>query len=813
MLRNYIKIAWRNMGRHKVFTFINVVGLALGLCACMVIFLVSRYELSFDNFHPDKERIYRIGSKMKVSSMNDGDVPPPVVAALRKELTGIESVAGYFPWYSPAVKIPAAGSTRKFESKPDEVIIADSGYFSIFKYEWLAGNPTAALNDAFKVVLTEDKARQYFGSIAPAAMIGKDIIYEDSLQVTVSGIVKNWTANSDFAKTDFISFATIQSSFLKNTRHLENWQMIKGMGQYFWPVAFVKLAKGATIDRVNAQLNSLVKEKMGQETAKGFVMQLQPLSDIHFNSSYSDESIRKANLPTLYALMAIAAFILIIAAINFINLATAQSLQRAKEIAVRKVLGSSRKSLVFQFLAETFLLCLVAITLAALFVKPVLALFNDFIPKGVQFDITNPATLLFLAAVTVVTSLLAGFYPARIASRYLPVTTLKGASIQKGSESWWLRKALIIFQFSISLGFVIGVLVIGKQIRYMLRSDFGFKTDEIVTLDNWSWQDDINKTKFVSEKIKQIPGVDKVILEFGPPMGWGVNMSGVTYKGKVENKLDVQFDSGDENFISFYQMKIVAGRNITHSDSLTEFVINETCSKALGFSTPQDAIGKFLFWNQRTIPIAGVVADFHQGSFRDAIRPLVIGHQPFMERSIAIKLASAGKDAGVVREVLAKVEKIWKQNLPEKTFLYSFIDDTAASFYESERKTSKLMQSAMAITIFISCIGLFGLVMFTAEKRRREIGIRKVLGASVANITVLLTREFETLVVLSLFIASPLAWIFMNKWLQGFAYRIPVNGWIFILAGLAGIFITLVTVSFHAIKSAIANPVKSLRTE
>ena len=296
-------------------------------------------------------------------------------------------------------------------------------------------------------------------------------------------------------------------------------------------------------------------------------------------------------------------------------------------------------------------------------------------------------------------------------------------------------------------------------------------------------------------------------------MGWGVNMSGVTYKGKVENKLDVQFDSGDENFISFYQMKIVAGRNITHSDSLTEFVINETCSKALGFSTPQDAIGKFLFWNQRTIPIAGVVADFHQGSFRDAIRPLVIGHQPFMERSIAIKLASAGKDAGVVREVLAKVEKIWKQNLPQKTFLYSFIDDTAASFYESERKTSKLMQSAMAITIFISCIGLFGLVMFTAEKRRREIGIRKVLGASVANITVLLTREFVTLVMLSLFIASPLAWIFMNKWLQGFAYRIPVNGWIFILAGLAGIFITLVTVSFHAIKSAIANPVKSLRTE
>jgi len=582
------------MTRHKVFTFINVVGLSLGLCACMVIFLVSRYELSFDNFHPDKERIYRIGSRGKEATVSDEDVPPPVVAALRKELTGIESVTGYFPWYNPVVKLPATtGSNKKIENEPNEVIIADTGYFSIFKYVWLAGNPTAALNDPFKVVLTENKARQYFGSIKPAAMIGKELIYEDSLQLTVSGIVKDWTANSDFAKTDFISFATIQSSFLKNTRHLEDWRLIKGMGQYYWPVAFVKLDKEATVDLVNVQLGSLIKKYMGKETAKEFVMQLQPLSDIHFNGSYSHENIRKANLPTLYALMAIAAFILIIAAINFINLATAQSLQRAKEIAVRKVLGSSRKSLVFQFLAETFLLCLVAITLAAIFVKPVLALFNDFIPQGVRFDIFNPSTLLFLSAVTIITSLLAGFYPARIASRYLPVTTLKGASTQKGSERWWLRKALIIFQFSISLSFVIGVLVIGKQIRYMLHSDFGFKTDAIVTLHNWSWQEDLNKTKLARDKIKQIAGVDKAILEFGEPMGWGVNTSSVTYKDKAENKLDVIFDSGDENFISFYQMKIIAGRNIRHSDSLTEFVINETCSRALGFSTAREAIGNF----------------------------------------------------------------------------------------------------------------------------------------------------------------------------------------------------------------------------
>ncbi len=814
MLKNYFIIAWRNITRHKAYTIINVAGLALGICACIVIFLVSRYELSFDTFHPGKEFIYRVGSKIKEMVRSDGDIPPPAPEAIRKEITGIETVASYYPYYQPVVTIPHADKTTgRFSGNENNVIIADREYFSVFTYDWLAGSPAVSMNDPFKVVLSANEGRKYFGQIPFPSMLGKEVIYNDSLRLTVSGIVKDWTGNTDFAYTDFISFPTIQNSFLKNARHVDDWRLIKGVGEYYWPVSFVKLSGSAKVSRINAELNALIKAHMGAETSAGFGLQLQPLSDIHFNNNYSDENIRKAHLPTLYALMAIALFILVIAAINFINLSTAQSMQRAKEIGVRKVLGSSRGNLVFQFLAETFVLCSIAGVVAALIVRPALFLFKDFIPGGVSFNLSNPYTLLFLLLVIVGTSLLAGFYPAKIASAYLPVLSLKGAGIQKGSEKWWLRKGLIVFQFTISLVFIIGTIVIGNQIRYMLHTDFGFKTDAIVSLDNWSWKDDIGKTKVLSEKIRQLPGVDRVIIQSGAPMGWGMTTSGVTYKGKAEVKQDVSLDCGNEDFIPFYQMRLLSGRNIMHSDSLTEFVINETCSRALGFSKPEAALGKFLYWNGKTIPVVGVVSDFHQSSFRDVIRPLVIGHQPGMERNVAIRLSSKGKDAENIKGLLTKVEKIWKEVFPGKEFNYSFMDESIASFYERERKTSKLMQAAMSITIFISCMGLFGLIMFTAEKKAKEIGIRKVLGASVADITVLLTREFVLLVVIALLIASPLAWIFMTKWLQDFAYRVSISGWVFVSAGLTAILIALGTVGFQAIKSAIANPVKSLRTE
>jgi putative ABC transport system permease protein len=819
MFRNHFKIAWRNIARNKLYTGINVLGLALGVCACIVIWIVTSYEFSFDNFHPDKERIYRVGSKMKIFDWYDNDVPPPVPEALRKEISGLEAVTCFFSFWNQAISIPDKEKpARKFGSDIEGtdgmpgVIIADSEWFSIFKYNWLAGNPSSSLHDPYKVVLLESRAYKYFGKLPLEKIIGREIVYDDSLRVNVSGIIKDWNKNTDFPYTDFISFSTINSSFLKDKRHMNDWSMAKGGGLYYWPMSFVKLSKAVSPAQVNSQLKALVVKHIKMDTINTFSIQLQPLTDIHFNGSYSNDNTRKAHLPTLYALMGIAIFILLLATVNFINLATAQSIQRAKEIGVRKVLGSGKASLIFQFLTETLALTLLAVCVAVLLVKPILSNFQDYIPNGVKFNLFDLPTFLFLLAVTIFTTLLAGFYPARILAGYLPILSLKGAGEQKGGEKWWLRKSLIVFQFSISLVFIIVTLVMGKQIRFMLKADYGFKSDAIMTVTP-DWKDTTGKIKVMEERIKQLPGVDKIVREGTVPIGWGMMFASVIYKGKNETEQMVSTDWGNEEFIPFYQMHLAAGRNLRHSDSLVEFVINETLAKRLGFSRPEEALGKFLYWNKKPLPVVGVVADFHEGSFRDAIKPLIIGNETRIENSLGIKLASRGNQLSNTKATIEAIEKIYKDLYPKEPFYYLFMDESIASMYANEQKTAALMQASMLTTIFISCMGLFGLSLFTAVKRTKEIGIRKVLGAGVTDIVSMLSKNIVILVILSLFIVSPIAWWVMHRWLEDFAYHAPLSWWIFPLAGLGAIAIALLTVASHAFRAALANPVESLRTE
>jgi hypothetical protein len=411
----------------------------------------------------------------------------------------------------------------------------------------------------------------------------------------------------------------------------------------------------------------------------------------------------------------------------------------------------------------------------------------------------------------VVTCLLAGFYPAKVLSSYLPILSLKGVADHSGGKGAYLRKALIVFQFSISLIFIIGTIVISNQIRFMRTKNKGFKTDAIITLNKWG--DQSGKMKVLAEKIKQLKGVDKVILQGTQPMGIAEQTSNFIYKGKNEIKTEVPIKIGNEDFIPFYQMKLIAGRNMMHSDSLKELVINETFSKVLGFKKPADAVGKFLYGGDKTLPIVGVVADFHQGSFHDRINPVVIEHMPEWETSLAVSLATKGNHVSDSKGITAEIEKQWKQLYPDGGFNFSFLDESISWLYEKDQQTAWLMNATMFITIFISCMGLFGLAMFTAERRTKEIGIRKVLGASVSDITTMLSKDFIVLIVIAILIASPIAWYFMNQWLQDFAYRINISWWVFVLAGLSAITIALITVSFQAIKAAIANPVKSLRTE
>jgi putative ABC transport system permease protein len=817
MIRNYFKIAWRNIYRHKGYATINILGLALGICACIVIYLITSFELSFDKFHPDKERIYRIVGELQRSSGEKEFLNSliPDVAGFQKQVPGFEAEAG-FHLYGANIKIPDGDKpAKKFDNRIEgsyssSTIITWPGYFDVFRYDWLVGN-AAVLKDPYNVVLSENRAHKYFGNIPLAEMIGKTVIYDDSLQVRVAGIVKDWNKNTDFGFTDFISVSTATNSFLKNQIPTDDWSSLSPHRS----MAFVKLAKGTTAAQINKRFETFIKEHVKlHNSGSALSMRLQPLTGIHFTSDFhrgdDGDDFRKPYLPTLYALMGLAFFILLIAAVNFINLSTAQSMQRVKEIGVRKVMGSNKMNIMFQFLTETLVLTLFAVIVSVLLVKPVLSAFSAFIPQGIIFQPFKTSTLIFLLIITLVTSLLAGFYPAKILASYLPVLSLKGATAQKTGGKVNLRKGLIVFQFSISLIFIIGSIVIGNQIRFMRDTDKGFNSDAILTINHWG--DRGGKTKIFAESIKNIAGIDKVILQGNSPMGFAHGGQNFTYKDRNEIiDLPVSFDAADENFIPFYQMRLIAGRNMIHSDSMKELVINETCSRVMGLIKPGDAVGKSLYLNDKPYPVVGVVADFHEGSFHEAMKPVVIAKE--REWSIAIKLAATEKKVSDVKLILSELEKQWKKIYPDEGFNYSFLNEAITRLYDQETKTAWLMNMAMGITIFISCMGLFGLGMFAAQRRTKEIGIRKVLGASVANITMMLSKDFIVLVIIAILIASPIAWYFMNQWLADFAYRINISWWVFILAGVTAVLIALLTVSFQAIKAAIANPVKSLRTE
>jgi putative ABC transport system permease protein len=813
MLRNYFRIAWRVIAKNRLYTLISVFSLALGICGCIVIWLVAHYEFSFDKFHPDAGRIYRVGNGGQ--DQKSSDIIPPMPDVIRRTVPGVEAITTFYNFRaSSPVTVSAVGKKpavqfstgAESEDRLGNYILADANWFTIFKYQWLVGDP-GALHQPFTVVLTEDRARQYFGALPNESYLGRELIYEDSLRVRVTGIVKCWTANTDFPYSAFISFPTIEASFLKDKRHMDDWVWHEGAGKWYWPMCFVRLAKGVRTEQVEARLLTIGKQVIGPGS---FRPRLQRLADIHFNTDYRNDGIRKAHLPTLYALMGIALFILILGMVNFVNLSTAQSIQRAKEIGVRKVLGGGRASIMAQFLTETAVITILAVGLAALLVRPVMAYFREYIPVGVHFRLLDPATLLFLVGVTVITTLLAGFYPAKVLAGYLPVLSLKGGA-QKGGEKWLLRKSLIVFQFTISLVFIIVSLLMGNQIRYMLETDYGFKTDAIVTVDaRPSFWDTTGSAKLIAQEFRQLPGIAEVIPENSPPVGWGGWSTTLKYNGQ---DMEVGMKAGDASFIPFYGMHLVAGRNIRQSDGLAEWVINETAARNFGLRRPADALGKMLYDGSRAYPIVGVVADFHEGSFKEAIKPTVIGHVTRMEGDLGIRLASAGKSAENIKATLTAMEKIFRKYYPNDHFDWLFMDESIAQMYETEQKTAVLVRAVMVLAIFISCMGLFGLALFSARPKAAEISIRKVLGATTADIAALLNRGFIGLVLLSLLIASPVAWWLTDRWLRDFAYRTPVVWWVFPLAGAGAIMIALVTVSFQSIKAAMANPIKNLRSE
>jgi putative ABC transport system permease protein len=523
--------------------------------------------------------------------------------------------------------------------------------------------------------------------------------------------------------------------------------------------------------------------------------------------------------------MGIAALILLIAVVNFINLATAQSIARAKEIGIRKVLGSGRAALILRYLGETFILVSLAISLSLLICRLLLKAFPTIIPDGVSVDILSPSLLLFLVSMAVLTTLLSGLYPAKLLSSYSPVQSLKGATAQISNSKSPLRKTMIVFQFTVSIVFIVGTIAIGNQVRYLLTKDLGFQKDAIINFFN-SGKHRKEDDYTLADRIRRLAGVDKVSISNDPPETAFPGVGTIRCKD-LGTHIEAQHINADSNFVSLYGLKLITGRNFHASngnDSATEYLINETCSRQLGFKRSEDAIGHLIqegyfaktgsFVAYRSGQVAGVLADFHSQPLNTPIGAVCVAATNTLRGGLlSVKLSTSGKQPGDFTGVIQNIGREWKMIYPEENFNYSFYDRTIAGFYSKQQTTGEIMNIAMVVAILISSIGLFGLITYMAAQRTKEIGIRKVLGASVVGVALMLAKEFIFLIILAMVIASPIAYYLIHQWLRNFAYRVNISWELFALAGIAAILIAMLTISYQAVKAALANPVKSLRAD
>lgn len=814
MLKNYLIVAFRNFWRNKVFSLINIAGLAIGISAALVIYLIVHYEFSFEKFQKDKGRIYRVVTNMHFPDQDfkNAGVPGPLPTAVRSEIPGIEKSTLFWQANPMEVYIPSKVDNKNAFRKQENIIYADEQYFHFLDYKWLAGSPDNSLTGPNKVVLAESRAKTYFPYSDIRNAVGQTIIYNDSVKATVTGIIKDLDEITDFNFKEFVSLSTF-SEQLKKINGWDEWGSVSSSSQFF-----IKLTKGADTAQVNKQL-ALVRKKHEKNAYLATDHFLQPLTDIHFNSDFDAFDHRQAHKPTLYGLLAVAAFLLILGCINFINLTTAQASQRAKEIGIRKTMGSSKKQLVLQFLSETFLLTSLATILSVILIPWLLKIFSAYIPEGLHFDLFNQPNLFIFTVILIVTvSILSGFYPAIILSGYKPVLVLKNLAFANTAQSRrvWIRKTLTVLQFVIAQFFIIATLMVGKQIRFSLNKDMGFKKDAIINVRTpFNFQHPDNKQFVLQEKLKSIPGIEKLSLAGSAPANNGINISTmkvINKKGK-EIEASVEVKQADTNYFDLYKIKLLAGRNLQQSDTTREYVINETYAKLLGFNNPTDILNRLMIHGNKKIPIVGVLADIHTKSLHTPIQPLAFSSEARLHSTFHIALPAKGENTDNWKKIIANIGNAWKEVYPDEEFNYEFFDESIAKFYKKEQDTVNLLNWSTGLAIFISCLGLLGLVIYTTIQRTKEIGVRKVLGASVSQIVSLLSIDFISLVLLAFIISAPLAWWAMHKWLEDFAYRTSISWWIFGLSGLAMVIIALITLSIQTIRSAIANPVKSLRTE
>lgn len=826
MIKNYLTTAYRNLLRHKGASLIKVAGLSMGMCCCVLILVYLADELSYNKFNAHYADIYR------VNYIKDGDgqfrrsagTPSPGGPAIANDIPQVAAVArlytrgGILATRGASGARGGSGGTDLKRFQEANINFADNALFGIFTMRWKEGSPADALTAPNSIVLTTTMARKYFGD---GPVVGKSMLYENSTALRVSGVVEAMPATSDLQFDALVSYETL---FLVESKPVADF--IRTNWLYDPAETFVLLRPGQYVGPVEAALRKLTKKYGDERVQKSYYFSLQPLADIHLHASDIEGNESTNNISYIYIFAGIAVLILLIANINFINLSNAQSLTRIAEIGVRKVSGAGKRQLLLQFLGEGLLMSFVAGVLALLLAVPGLNLLNTVTEKSLGASVLWAGPMIVtLLLLFLCTGLMAGLYPALFITRWRLVALLKRRTGMAGASGRLVRQSLIVTQFAVAIGLIIGAVVIGRQLAFLRNKPLGFDKEQVAVLPLFGKSpspfggkvDSSLRARMIAFEngLRAYPAVGAVTLASGMPGDQPVRGL-VIPEGHVDrDNIFIAWVSVDYDYIATMKMRLVAGRDFskaTGTDHLQAFVVNESAVKAFGWKSAADAIGKTFIRGDsergKKGHIIGVVKDYNFNKLDRPLEPLVMDVNVPRFSMFAVRVSPDH-----VPVTLSTIQRLWEHYFPERVFDYSFLDANIDSLYKAQENLSKLVRYFALIAIFISCTGLFGLAAFMATQRTREIGIRKVLGAGVMDLVALLFRDFLRLVILALFISTPLAWWVMNKWLHDFAYRIPLSWWIFAAAGILAVGISFLTVGVQGLKAAGVSPVKSLRSE
>ena len=803
MISNYLKTASRSLVRHKGYTLINITGLAIGIAACLVLFLVVRYELSYDKFQPSYSRIGRVITQDKFSdgiTYNSG-VPVPALEVLRTQMPDI-SFGSLLSSFGSQVTVLTddKASAQKMFIEETGVFFSDAQFFNVFSYKWLSGEP-GVLSKPNTIVLTKKMAEKYFGHWENAP--GKLLKLDNILTFEVAGVLENVPGSTDFPLAVMASIETLRNNSY-NYNYYPDWNSTSSNYQ-----VYALLPDGKSIETVNAQLAKFSQEHYkgrGNSEKSNF---LQPLSALHFDRRFEIFGDHVTDRSSLKVLTLIGLFIIVMACINFINLSTAQAVGRSKEVGVRKVLGGNRKQLFAQVMGETALLVLmagvVAVGIATLCLPSVKHI--AFIHE--ELSLFDPQLFLFLLGLLVVVTVLSGLYPALIVSGFKPVLALKNKLQSATVAGVSLRRGLVVLQFAISQVLIIGTIIAVTQMNFIKNADLGFNKEAVLVILGNNDSTSLRQLSSFKQSLLQIPDVQTVSFSSDVPSSDNTWSSNFAFNHKSDEPFMVTMKFADEDYFDTYDLQLVAGRKYEKSDTMKEVVINETLMQKLGIKNPGEVVGKDIrigggSWK----PVVGVVKDFKTNSLRETVKPLLVGQRNQYYVVSSVKLRSSN-----IPKAQEAIQSVWDRHFPEYAYSASFMEDNINRFYRQENQLSLLYKIFAALAILISSLGLYGLVSFMAVQKVKEVGIRKVLGASAMNIVYLFSKEFSLLIAISFLIAAPLAYWMMTNWLQDFAYRIEPGVWVFILAIIISMLIAWITVGYKAIRAAVADPVKSLRSE